>query len=275
MSYSTSKYSDYATFFSPIFPDRDRWDRIPRAHTLEEIVLLTEAGTCTVLCNGTTYQIPTPAFIWNRAGSYHMISGATVEKINSYLATFSAKFLKDVPPSLQCYDFIQGQAMFAMPLNAQRLRHLERLFLSMIGSPTEQRSALLGCAFHQISLYLKSGAETICASGDYSYIFKVIAALEQLNNGDLTIPALAERFHVGKTKLERDFKNCTGHTIHAFRLRVQLQAARQQILTTEKPLAQIANDCGFTDHSHLIRSFRKEYGITPGQYRRNYKKRHH
>lgn len=271
MSFAGKRYSENATFFTPIIPGEDYWDRKIHAHTTEEILLLTEKGTCTVICNGETRQIPTPAVIWNRVGSYHMVSGATNEEKRSYAISFTPKLLNEVQPSQRYYDFAQGHAMFALPLREDRLERLERLFKTMMGSPIPQRSLLLACVFHQISLYLRKGAEPICSSGGYSYIFKVISELEQLKNTDLTTVVLAEKFHVSKTKLEEDFKRCTGHTIHAFRLRVQLQAARLQLITTQKTLAQIADDCCFTDHSHLIRCFRAEYGMTPGQYRKHIK----
>lgn len=240
---------------------------------MEEILLLTEKGSCTVTCNGNTYQIPTPAFIWTRPGSYHMVSGYEAKEKRSYMISFTPKLLKDIPPVQRYYDFIRDHAMFALPLNEKRLFRPERLFTTLLESPMPQRAPLLACIFHQISLYLKAGAETICCPGSYSYIFKVIAMLEQLDNKGLTTALLAEQFHVSKAKLEKDFKKCTGHTLHAFRLRVQLQAARLQLITTDSSLAQIADACGFTDRSHLIRCFRAEYGVTPGQCRKNYESR--
>ena len=271
MSFATERYSENATFFTPIIPGEDFWDRTIHAHTTEEILLLTEKGSCTVVCNGDSRQIPTPAFIWNRVGSYHMVSGATNEEIRSFAISFTPKLLNEVQPSQRYYDFVKGHAMFALSLTEDQLLRMQTLFETMMGSPIPQRSLLLACVFHQIGLYLRKGAEPVCSSGSYSYIFKVIVELEQLKNINLTTAALARQFHVSKTKLEEDFKRCTGYTIHAFRLRVQLQAARLQLLTTQKSLAQIADDCGFTDHSHLIRCFRAEYGLTPGQYRKNLK----
>ena len=87
---------------------------------------------------------------------------------------------------------------------------------------------------------------------------------------DKTLDVLAERFHVGKTKLKADFKKITDMPIHTFRLRQQLHAARSQMARTDASLAQVASDCGFTDESHLIRAFRAEYGITPGAFRKKY-----
>ena len=271
MSFASERYAENATFFTKIIPGENWWDTKIHAHTTEEMLLLTEKGICTVICNGDVQEIKTPAFIWNRAGSYHLVSNATNDKIFSYAISFPPTLLDEVSPSQRYYNFIQDYAMFALPVNTEQLARLEILFNALIGSPIAQRPLLVACVVHQIRQFLKAGAKPICSSSSYSYIFKVIALLEKPKNTDLTTTALAERFHVGKTKLEKDFKNCTGHTIHAFRLQVQLQAARLQLMTTEKSLAQIAEHCGFTDHSHLIRCFRAEYGITPGQYRKELK----
>ena len=271
MSFASERYAENATFFTKIIPGENWWDETIQAHTTEEMLLLTEEGNCTVICNGDVQEIKTPAFIWNRAGSYHQVSNATNDKAFSYAISFPPKLLDEVSPSQRYYNFIEGYAMLALPVTAEQLTRLEILFSALVGSPIPQRPLLVACVVHQIRQYLKGGAMPICSSSSYSYIFKVIALLEQPKNTGLTTAALADQFHVGKTKLEKDFKNCTGHTIHAFRLRVQLQAARLQLVTTDNSLAQIAEHCGFTDHSHLIRCFRAEYGITPGQYRKELK----
>lgn len=273
MSFAGKRYSNYSAFVTHISPGEDYWDRNIHAHTTEELLLLTEEGICTVTCNGNTYQVPTPAFIWTRPGAYHLVSGFSAKTKRSFMISFIPRLLEDIPPAWRYYDFIQDCAMFAMSLSNARLFRLERLFTALLESPMPQRAPLLTCIFHQASLYLKAGMETVCAPNSFSYIFKVIAILEKQNNKDLTTALLAEQFHVSKSKLERDFKNCTGHTIHAFRLQVQLQAARLQLTTTDKSLTQIATDCGFTDRSHLIRCFRTEYGMTPGQCRKNYQNR--
>lgn len=271
MSFASERYAQNATFFTKIKPGEDWWDRTIHAHTTEEMLLLTEEGNCTVICNGDVQEIKTPAFIWNRAGSYHLVSNDMAGKEISYAISFPPKLLDEVSTSQRYYSFIEDYAMFALPVNAEQLERLKKLFDALIGSPIAQRPLLVACVAHQIRQYLKTGVSPICSSSSYSYIFKVIAALEQMKTTGLTTAALAERFHVGKTKLEEDFKNCTGHTIHVFRLRSQLQAARLQLITTDHSLSQIANDCGFTDHSHLIHCFRAEYGTTPGRYRKEFK----
>ncbi len=271
MSFASVRYSEYSSFVSIISPGSNYWDTEIHSHTTEELLLLVSPGSCTIRSNGETFQVPTPAFIWNRAGSYHLVTGQSIVGEPSYTATFPTKLLTDTPKELQHFRFIQDNALFAIPLSDSRLQRLKALFSILINSPMAQRIPLLACIFHQISLYLKPDTEVYNSTGSNNYIFKVISTLEQPDNKSLTTQDLADQFHVCKSKLEKDFKRCTGRTIHNFRLLIQLQAARMQLLTTKKTLLQIAHECGFTDESHFIRTFRKEFGMTPGTCRRNYK----
>ena len=271
MSYAGERYSQYSTFFSPIFPHEDFWDQQIHSHTTEELLLIVSEGICTIDSNGNTYQIPTPAFIWNRVGSYHLISNVEKGDRPSYVASFLPSVLSDIPPKLLFTDFMQGHGMFALPLNPTQLQRLEAFFKVMMGSSLPQRQLLLPCIFRQVTQYLKSGAEPICSSSRYGYIFQVLSLLERSICEKITSKDLAERFHVSKNKLEADFKRATGQTIHAFRMQIQLQSARMLLASTKKSQAEIAIACGFTDESHLIRSFRDNYDITPGTFRKQYK----
>ena len=46
--------------------------------------------------------------------------------------------------------------------------------------------------------------------------------------------------------------------------------ARKLLETTDMLLSDIAVETGFFDQSHLTRIFKKERGMTPGEYRRNH-----
>ena len=53
---------------------------------------------------------------------------------------------------------------------------------------------------------------------------------------------------------------------------MRVNAARSLLENTDKLLSEIATETGFFDQSHLTRVFKKERGITPGQYRRLHNK---
>lgn len=273
MSYDSAQYSNWSCCYIPILMSQDLWDRQIHSHTTEELLLVISKGYCTIENNGSTVQVPTPAFIWNRSGSYHKITNFPEDSSTSYLVAFVFDILSDVPKKMQFIDFMQGCGLFALPLNDTRLRRMKLLFDVLIDSPLPQRQLLFPCIFHQITLYLKAGTEPIVSSDRHIYISQVITFLEESIGEKMTSKQLAEQFHVSRNKLEADFKQATGQTIYAFRMQLQLQAARVLLATTNQSLVTIANTCGFTDQSHLIRCFRKRFGVTPGIFRESYKKK--
>jgi AraC family transcriptional regulator len=40
-----------------------------------------------------------------------------------------------------------------------------------------------------------------------------------------------------------------------------------QLLEHDQPVAHVAADCGFTDHSAFTRAFRRHVGLAPSEYR--------
>jgi AraC-like DNA-binding protein len=66
----------------------------------------------------------------------------------------------------------------------------------------------------------------------------------------------------------RVFGRITGLSFAKFRLRAHLAYAARLLLTTELPTDAVAAQAGFVDGSHLHRNFVRQYGSTPGRYRK-------
>jgi len=64
------------------------------------------------------------------------------------------------------------------------------------------------------------------------------------------------------------FAGTMGMTFGQFELRQRLALGERLLLTTDLPMDEIADRCGFTDASHFVRVFSKTHGKTPGLYRR-------
>ncbi|WP_458098224.1 AraC family transcriptional regulator [Roseomonas sp. WA12] len=67
----------------------------------------------------------------------------------------------------------------------------------------------------------------------------------------------------------RTFKASTGHTPHSWLQLCRVERARDLILKSNFSLADIADQCGFADQSHLTRQFKRSVGFTPGAWRRS------
>jgi LacI family transcriptional regulator len=84
----------------------------------------------------------------------------------------------------------------------------------------------------------------------------------------LTVKKLLDRLQISRTQLETKFRVIIGRTVHNEITRVRLKRVCQLLYSREETLAAIAKKTGYLDISHLSRSFRKSFGVSPGEYRK-------
>ena len=91
-----------------------------------------------------------------------------------------------------------------------------------------------------------------------------------LRNLHTELPSLKELgliHRTNKTKLKEEFKKIYGTTIPRFHMEKRLEKGALLIRSTELPISIITQKCGFKDHSHFSKNFRRHYGQTPSLYR--------
>lgn len=81
----------------------------------------------------------------------------------------------------------------------------------------------------------------------------------------LTIPDIAAAAGYSQFHFMRSFAAAMGVTVHDYLVQCRLHAARV-LLAKGTPAAEVALTVGFADQSHLIRQFRAVFGVTPGAY---------
>ena len=240
-------------------------------HDSGELTLITTPGNAVVFSNGSTHQIRTPALIWNREGSFHELLEVSGQDAQCLVCFYKPQVLSDIPQKLRYPSLFEDSDQLILQLTQTQLEAFLPLFALLQSAPLSQARFLILCVFDQIYQLICSGLAPIRSGTTLTYIFEVAALLQNPDQDKLTLEVLAERFHVSGSKLKADFKQVTNMPIHSFRRHVQLQSARILLETTQQALAQISYSCGFTDESYFIRAFRKEYGITPGNYRKQLK----
>ena len=83
----------------------------------------------------------------------------------------------------------------------------------------------------------------------------------------LTLADLAEVVCLSPYHFSRSFKLALGIGPQHYVIQRRLERAKTLIRRTDQPLAWVALEAGFTDQSHLTSVFRRETGVTPGQFR--------
>lgn len=84
------------------------------------------------------------------------------------------------------------------------------------------------------------------------------------------VEELAERLEINKSYLVRLFSAHMGLTPGKYLTRVKLEMAKEYLLEHEYNLETIAGLCGFSGAHYLCRVFKKEFGVTPQNWRNSY-----
>lgn len=82
---------------------------------------------------------------------------------------------------------------------------------------------------------------------------------------NIQITEIAEEVGLSVFSLIRQFDKTFGISPHAWRIQARANEAAR-LLRDRNPAAETAALCGFSDQSHMARTFKKVFGITPGQY---------
>ena len=91
-----------------------------------------------------------------------------------------------------------------------------------------------------------------------------------MNNPQLsvTVEMLCKEFSVSQSYLYKCFKNVLGVSSKKFITNAQLDLAAKALVQTDKSIAQIATEYGYSNSFSFSGLFKKNFGISPSEYRK-------
>ena len=100
-----------------------------------------------------------------------------------------------------------------------------------------------------------------------NFIQKVKETIHRLLPDNCSVENLANELCMSPRTLQRKINSVTGSSPKKFITEIRINMARQMMEEhPERTLTDVAERCGFYDHTHFARIFRKEFGISPGQF---------
>ena len=96
---------------------------------------------------------------------------------------------------------------------------------------------------------------------------RVIAFFSSRLSSHTGVQEAAAALGVNRRWLERHFSTHVGHTISHYLRQLRLVRAYQQVKETDRPLGDIAAECGFSNAQHFSNAFREAYGRPPSKAR--------
>jgi AraC family transcriptional regulator len=89
----------------------------------------------------------------------------------------------------------------------------------------------------------------------------------------ISLSTLAEVAGVHPIHLSREFRRYYGWSIGEYIRKLRIEFACREVAETETLFLEIAAAAGFADHAHFTRTFKRFTGLTPSQYRANFRSR--
>ncbi|NMO94445.1 helix-turn-helix domain-containing protein [Paenibacillus lemnae] len=91
---------------------------------------------------------------------------------------------------------------------------------------------------------------------------------ENYTDYDLSLGSISSKFSISSSYFSRYFKEKVGINFSQYIWQKRMDEVTRQLLHTEDPLKDIITRVGYLDTPNFIRKFKKETGVTPGQYRK-------
>ena len=96
----------------------------------------------------------------------------------------------------------------------------------------------------------------------------ILSYIHSHYNETLHTAQVAQQFFFSKEYFCRFFKKYTGVTFSQYLAKYRVLQAEQLLSHTSKKISEIAQETGFADEGSFIQYFRKYYGCTPRNYRK-------
>ncbi len=193
-----------------------------------------------------------------------------LEDVNAYFGKLQAVAgLK----SLTLHQFYQDFVQIVYAVLVEKGVQAHRLFQDHVSLELSQHAAasiknMQEWAIHLIGKAL--GYVEEIQAGD-SIVGKVKAYIISHLHEELNRENIASPFYLHPDYINRLFKKETGHSMTEFLLNERMRAAEEWLVKTERSVTDIALNVGYSNTSHFAKSFKKQYGANPNEYRQSRK----
>ena len=150
-------------------------------------------------------------------------------------------------------------------LQSKMIRLLEEMHAERFGK--DEQISLYICDFLlHINRLIYEQSETQAQPINTSLYSNLVEYIEQHLDEELSLERLADEFFVSKYHIAHVFKENVGLSIHQYITKKRLSLC-QEAIRARMNITEVYHAYGFGDYSSFYRAFKKEYGISPKEFR--------
>ncbi|UUZ84624.1 AraC family transcriptional regulator [Paenibacillus sp. P26] len=103
--------------------------------------------------------------------------------------------------------------------------------------------------------------------GPHQLIKKAMEFIEKNFDQDIHLATVAEELCLSPVYLSEFFKNQTGVTFRSYLLQVRMAEAVRSLKDPTVKVYEVAYRVGYGKVEHFVKLFKRQYGMTPSEYR--------
>ena len=228
-------------------------------HTHEELTIFAiKKGSLNLIFNDTSFKfLPNQIVIINNNVS-HLASLNTQSK-NGYIIYLKKEYLKTID-----FDFTSSYEIV-------KQKSIYKNFIKMCDCLLDDKVSLLEKEekFFSFCLsFFSFESNQINIEEESSLSLDIKKYLDENYLEEFILEDLAKKFDLSVVHLILVFKKEFGLPIHSYILNKKVHKAKE-LLSSNIPVSLIAQNSGFFDQSHLNRSFKRIFQITPKEYQKH------
>lgn len=258
---------------------RANWQALPEhRHTHSVELCLCARGALEYECEGVSIKLLPNNMLLTRPGDRHHLvtsfKGMRIYWMTVDLSTHGASLL-GLPrvESEALVTRLRSYETHVFAVSREMSQAFQKLFIQAAKlKHSAYRSLSLRALCLRILLLVTESAEnrpTLKKLAKISDIARIISARPTHR---FTTAELAAHAGISKGRFTALFRNVIGMPPYAYLAKCRLEMAQRLLTKTNRPVADIARELGYSSPQHLATQFRKTYGITATACRRNQKR---
>ncbi|MNO30696.1 Bifunctional transcriptional activator/DNA repair enzyme AdaA [compost metagenome] len=178
--------------------------------------------------------------------------------------------IKDEPLQIHllrciCFDLLNAFLRIASELG------MDEVFADMPGLTSFETLEELESRLLSLAAAICEQVERNTETGESSLMDDILAYVDQqFADYTLSLEHVALKFAISTSYLSRSFKEKTGTNFSQYIWQRRVDEVIRLLENTSAPLKEIIGQVGYLDAPNFIRKFKKETGLTPGQYRKDH-----
>lgn len=276
-AFSTRQYMLLSDFELYYYNDSDISRVSLHSHDYYEFYFFLE-GRVSMVIDGVPYPLKTGDVILIPP---HVPHNAVIHDIEVPYRRFVFWISRDFYNRMKATDPDYVYYMQSVPLTRQYVSHYDIISFNALQSKVFQlieemhsnrfgKAAMIAIQVHELILFLNRNAYEAdhpkTEREEKNLYLNIISFIENNLEDDLSLARLAQEFYVSKFHIAHLFKEKLGISVHQFITKKRLSLCRDALLGQQK-VNEIYLTYGFQDYSSFFRAFKKEFGLSPSEYR--------